>query len=96
MRTPEEIRRDLPPDLDPLERERLVALALRLEARTPPPAPTFRGDLRRHLLGTPDPRASGPAPRTTHVLAASYVAAGALLLAIATLGLAGAGPLAPA
>jgi hypothetical protein len=96
MGTPDEIRRDLPPDLDPAEREQLVALALRLEADAPVPAPTFRGDLRRRLMGMAGRRVRGrAAPRPIRALAAAYAVSGTLLLAVAALGLASAGPFAP-
>lgn len=96
MRPPDEIRRDLPPDLDPAEREQLVALAQRLEADAPLPAPTFRGDLRRRLMGLAGRRVhGGTAPRPIRALAAAYAASGALLLAVAAVGLASAGPFAP-
>jgi hypothetical protein len=95
MRTPDEIRRDLPPDLDPAEREQLVALAQRLEADAPVPAPAFRGDLRRRLVEGGRRAGGGTAPRPIRALAAAYAASGALLLAVAALGLASAGPFAP-
>lgn len=95
MRTPEEIRRDLPPNLDPLEREQLVALALRLEVGTPAPAPTFRGSIRRRLLDAPNHGATG-ASSITRAFAAANIAVGALLLGVAVLGLIGVGPLTPA
>jgi hypothetical protein len=107
MQTPDDIRRDLPSDLEPAEAEPLTALALRLQAERPGPAPAFRNALRRRLLGATASgrdegswRAGWQRPRMTRgavrALAAAYAAAGTLLLAIATLGLAGAGPLAPA
>lgn len=86
MQTPDPIRRDLSADLEPEESEPLVGLGARLQARRPTPAAAFRGELRGALLG---------APARPLALAASYAAAGALLLAVAAAGLAGAGPLAP-
>lgn len=94
MQSADDIRRDLPPDLERSESEPLVALALRLDAATPPPAPTFRGDLRRRLLGTQRSRTGPLARRQARRLALSYAGSGLLLLAVATIGLAGAGPFA--
>jgi len=96
MRSPDDIRRDLPPDLDRSEGEPLVTLAMRLQAQRPVPAPSFRGDLGRKLLRVSGrPRAGLVTQRIARVLAASYIASGLLLLAIAAIGLAGSGPLAP-
>lgn len=93
MQTPDDVRRDLPPDLDRFEAEPLVALGLRLQARAPVPAPSFRGDLHRKLLGPGRQRVAPIAP-SARILAFSYVASGLLLLGIAAAGLAGAGPFA--
>jgi hypothetical protein len=95
MQSPDEIRRDLPSDLEPSESEELVALAMRLQAQRPAPAPSFRGELSRKLLRVGGARAGLVKRRTARVLAASYVASGLLLLGIAAIGLAGAGPFAP-
>ena len=65
---------------------------MRLQALRPAPAPGFRGELRRKLLGA---RRRGGRRTQRSVRALAYAAAGALLLAIAALGLAGAGPFAP-
>jgi hypothetical protein len=94
MQSPDDIRRDLPPDLDRSESEPFVALAMRLQAQRPVPAPSFRGELGRKLLRVGGARAL-VTRRTARVLAASYVASGLLLLGIAAIGLAGVGPLAP-
>ena len=94
MQTPEETRRDLPPDLDEFEREELVALAMRLQTQSPVPDPSFRSDL-RELLGLNRSRFGSPLPtRPIRMLAVSYVASGLLLLAIAAVGLTGSGPFA--
>ncbi len=98
MQTPGEIRKELAPDLDEAEREALVAIAMRLQAERPAPGPAFRGDLRRQLLGGAKTRRS-PAfagPQSARALAATYSAAGLLLLAIAAIGVAGVGPFASA
>lgn len=96
MQTPDEIRSDLPPDLEPAERDALLALGLHLQAVRPVPAPTFRGELGRRLLGaSASRRPRATTPRAVRALAAVYVTTGALLLSVAALGLTGAGPLAP-
>lgn len=85
-------RQDLDPDLAPAERERLLALAARLERERPLPGPAFRGALRRHLLAD---RRRPPAPAARFRLwAASYTAAGVICLLVAAVGLAGLGPFA--
>ena len=94
MQSPDDIRRDLPPDLDRSETEPLGALGLRLQAQAPVPAPSFRGDLCRKLLAAEGQRLRVITPRVARILAASYVASGLFLLAIAAIGLVGAGPLA--
>lgn len=63
----------------------------RLRAERPVPAPGFRGELRRRLI-TAERRQSAP-PRRLRLLVAAYAGSGALLFAIAAIGLAGAGPL---
>jgi hypothetical protein len=89
---PERIRRDLPPDLEPAEAERMLELALQLEAARPLPAPGFRGELRRRLVAA---QAGGAtAPRRVRAFALSYALSGLLLLAVAAVGVAGTGPFA--
>jgi hypothetical protein len=83
-------RHDLDPDLTPVERARLRATAERLERDRPLPRPAFRGDLRRSLLA-PRRVPAGAAGRW-RVLVATYSGLGALLLAVAAVGLAGVGP----
>ena len=97
MQTPDEIRRDLPPEMEKSENEALVGLGMRLQMQRPIPNPAFRGDLRRRLLGTSnDPGETlQPSARMIRVRVASYLASGLLLLTIAALGLTGAGPFAP-
>ena len=76
--------------MDELEPE-LTDIDERLRRERPLPAPAFRGDLRRHLLA-----GSGRQPSRARIrgLAAAYALSGALLLAIAAVGVAGSGPLA--
>ena len=69
----------------------LARLAERLEAERPIPSTAFRGDLRRRLLAQ-GPRRARPA--RLRALIAGYAASGALLLLVAALSVAGAGPLA--
>ena len=96
LATPDDIRRDLPPDLERAESEPLVALARRLQAETPLPTPTFRADLRRRLMGGPAGRRLGTlTPHFARTLAFWCVASGLVLLAVAAIGLAGTGPFAP-
>lgn len=86
------IRRDLPPELEPVEAERMIEVGMRLSAARPLPDPNFRGELRRRLAGA---EASGAvAPRRVRALAASYALTGLLLLAVAGVGVAGSGPFA--
>jgi hypothetical protein len=84
---------DLDPSLSPREHAALERMALRLEDERPLPAAGFRGDLRRGLV-----RESGRSPlaaRTRRRLALGYLATGAALLALASAGLVGVGPLSP-
>lgn len=61
-----------------------------LERSRPGPRPTFRGDLRRRLLGS----AAAARPAGLRRLIAGYAVSGLLLLAVAAAGLGGIGPLA--
>jgi hypothetical protein len=65
----------------------------RLELERPVPRPLFRGELRRSLMSAA--RTRPEPPRRLRLAIAGYAASGALLLAIAAVGLAGAGPLSP-
>ena len=100
MQTPEEIRRDLPADLDRAEGEALVATAMELQALRPAPAAGFQSELRRRLSGTPQsrpsamPRPEAVARRGARAIAFASAVSGLALLAIAAIGLAGAGPFA--
>jgi hypothetical protein len=73
--------------------EELDPIVARLESERPVPRPAFRGDLRRALLRNAEQRPS--APRRLRLMIPAFAGSGALLLAIAAIGLAGAGPLAP-
>lgn len=95
MQNPDDIRRDLPPDLEAPIAESLAATAMRLQAQRPNPAPSFRGDLRRRLLGKSSRRQHVVTRRGARALAFSYAASGLALLTIAAIGLAGTGPFAP-
>jgi hypothetical protein len=72
--------------------EDLDAIAERLRAERPVPAPGFRGDLRRQLVVSDRP--APIAPRRLRLLVGAYAGSGAVLMAIAAIGLAGVGPLA--
>jgi hypothetical protein len=87
---------ELDPILPPEQRDDLVRLSERLEAERPIPGPTFRGNLRRRLLGTPSQPRRQPSAATARfrLWAAGYTAAGTLCLAVAAIGVAGVGPFA--
>jgi hypothetical protein len=82
---------DFEPGVRPEEQARLAEVADRLERDRPLPRATFRGDLKRLLLGGGRAPARVSAGRW-RVLVATYSGLGALLLAVAAGGLAGAGP----
>lgn len=86
---PRDLDSDLAPDLAPDERERLIAVAQRLQAERPVPRPAFRGDLRRRLIHDAPPRA-------LRARIAALAVSGAVLLLVAAMGALGAGPLKPA
>jgi hypothetical protein len=85
--------RDRRPPPDPAETRRLLALSERLQAERPVPSPLYRGLLRRRLL-----RAQAAHPQMmrarARLLVLAYGASGAVLMLIAALGVAGAGPFA--
>jgi hypothetical protein len=91
-----DIRRDLEPGMDPGEAAALAEVGERLRGGRPVPAAAFRGDLRRSLMArageADDPR--GPAPARLRLWIAANGAAGAGLLFVALLSVAGVGPLA--
>ncbi len=78
--------------MSPSENDNVDRLAERLERERPVPRPAFRGALKRHLVGSP--RARQLVPGRPRLLVGAYAGSGALLLAIAAIGLAGVGPLA--
>jgi hypothetical protein len=71
--------------------ERSEPIVARLEAERPVPRAAFRGDLRRSLLAGAERRPA--APQRLRLMISVYAGAGAALLAIAAVGLLGAGPL---
>jgi hypothetical protein len=73
--------------------EELDPIVARLESERPVPRPAFRGELRRALLRNAEQRPAAP-PRL-RLMVAAFGSSGFALLAIAAVGLAGAGPLAP-
>jgi predicted nucleic acid-binding protein len=77
--------------LEPRKRERLVALARRLEAERPVPRAVFRAALGRRLRQRLE--RDGTPPRGLGVLIAAFAGSGSCLLLVAALGVAGAGPL---
>lgn len=81
-------------DRDPSseESEAVKSLVQRLERERPVPRAGFRGALRRRLLDAAEQQPSRP--QRLRFLIAAYAGSGAVLLAIAALGVAGAGPLA--
>jgi hypothetical protein len=84
----EAFEQDLDPDLGGAEREELLALAVRLSEQRPVPRPGMRSAVRAGLLGERPPRSRAVA------LVFGYATSGALLLAVAAVGLAGLGPFA--
>jgi len=73
------------------DRAELAALESRLEDERPLPRPAFRGELRRQLLSL----GGAPVPaRRLRLIIAAYATCGSVLLVVAALGTAGAGPLA--
>ena len=74
------------------ERDKLARLARRLERERPVPRPGFRGSLGRSLTRQLEPHRAPS--RRLGVLIGAYTGSGLALLAVAALGLVGAGPLA--
>ena len=85
----EEIRAELEPGIPEDEADALVQLARRLQIERPVPSAAFRGMLRRRLVGEDPPRGR---PSRLRLLVAAYLGSGAVLLALAATGVAGAGP----
>ncbi|HEV7806842.1 MAG TPA: hypothetical protein VGO80_13545 [Solirubrobacteraceae bacterium] len=87
MRPPRDICADLEPGAGP----DLVALAERLDRERPVPSASFRGDLRRRLVGAELTRSR---PARLRLLIAGYASAGTVLLLLGAASAAGVGPLA--
>lgn len=75
----------------PSDKEDLESTAELLRGSRPIPAPAFRGDLKRRLMGE---RGAAADPRGSLGLAFGFGSLGSLLLLVATLGVIGLGPLA--
>ncbi len=75
------------------EQREFEEVVARLEAERPIPHPAFRGEARRALLASASRRPAAP-PRL-RLMVAAFAGSGFALLAIAAIGLASAGPLAP-
>ena len=83
---------DLHSDLEPHDADELSPVAAWLAHNRPVPSAAFRGALRRELMqGRP---AASAAPRRLWVAVTSSFGGGVALLAVAALGLVGAGPFA--
>jgi hypothetical protein len=93
-RPPAGISEELRPYIDRGEAEGIDRTAERLAAERPIPRAQFRADLRAHLLELSGRAPAQWRPRRLGRLVAAYVGSGAVLLAVAAIGLAGAGPLA--
>jgi hypothetical protein len=92
MSNPRETDPLLDPEIDPQERKELARVAAQLETERPVPQPAFRGELGRRLLGQLEPGRAQP--RGLRMLITAYAGSGLCLLAVAAVGVAGAGPLA--
>ena len=79
-------------DLEAQDADELAQVAAWLEQNRPVPSTAFRGDLRRHLMGSR--QIAQAAPRRLWALAAGSFGGGAALLVVALLGVAGTGPFA--
>jgi hypothetical protein len=86
MNDRDDILRDLEPDLDRVEAERLAGLGSRLRRERPAPSTAFVTRLAQRY---------GAEERPSWWLAFAYAVSGSALLAVAALGAAGSGPLAP-
>jgi hypothetical protein len=85
----EDFETDLEGHLDDRERESLSELAVRITEQRPVPSPGWRSAMRARLLG------GSTAPRSrVAAMVFGYAASGAVLLAVAAIGLLGAGPFA--
>ncbi len=84
---------ELRPYVDRGEADDLNELAERLEGERPVPRAGFRAELKAQLIEAESRRPVAWRPRHLGRLVAGYCGAGSLLLAVAALGLTGAGPL---
>ena len=87
---------DLETDFSERERAALGHTVSRLGVERPVPGAAFRGSLRRRLVAGAQRAAPTLGPAKTRWLAFGSLTVGAALLAIAGVGVADAGPLAPA
>ena len=85
---------ELRPYVDRSEAEGIDLIGERLLAERPAPRAAFRAALHAHLAELVGSRRIAWRPRRLRALVAAYAGSGAVLLAIAAIGLAGAGPLA--
>ena len=91
MSDPHGIEPDWDPAPHPEERDALARIARRLERERPVPQPGFRASLASKLAQPVEP--DRPAPRRLEIVIGAYAGSAFVLLAVAVLGLAGAGPL---
>lgn len=88
-----EIRREVAADAHATQQHALERVARRLTDERPTPRAAFRGELRRYLAALSPPLPAWR-PARLRLQVAAYLGAGALLLGVAAIGLAGIGPLA--
>ena len=93
MKPDDSISAELGPHLEAGEAADIDLVAARLQAAHPIPRAAFRASLRARLSHRPTDRIWPKARLRAHV--AAYAAASSLLFAVAALGLADIGPLAP-
>jgi hypothetical protein len=86
---------ELRPYVDRSQAEAIDRIGERLLAERPAPRAAFRAALRAHLAELAGGRRVAWRPRRLRALVGAYAGSGVVLLAIAAVGLAGAGPLAP-
>jgi hypothetical protein len=77
-------------NMEPLDHD-LEEISQTLARQRPTPHPVFRGGLRRQLLE----REAGRRGGAIRLAIAAYASAGGALMAVAALGVAGAGPFSP-
>ena len=93
MTDPRDLRSDLEAG-DAPDAEALLGVGRRLHAERPVPAVGFRSALRKHILSARSRAGVSERPAALGRLVAGYGLSGAALLAVAALGVAGAGPFA--